>query len=207
MAEAAAGAGAGTGGETVRVVVRCRPPNTKEITEHRGNCVTVNAAEGQIAIANPDTADDIKTFSFDNVYDAASTQRALYEESAFPLVESVLGGYNGTIFACVGRRALAPPLPSHLRYAKSAPTATRCRYGQTGSGKTWSMSGLPEPPELRGIIPNSFDHIFEYIRATSHKVRGLRQLGDSQIAERHATQRHATHDAGVPVAVQLPGAV
>jgi kinesin family protein 3/17 len=40
----------------------------------------------------------------------------VYDESAFPIVESVLEGYNGTIFA----------------------------YGQTGCGKTHTMSGTPE---------------------------------------------------------------
>ena len=25
------------------------------------------------------------------------------------------------------------------------------------------MEGRPDPPELRGIIPNSFQHIFEYV--------------------------------------------
>lgn len=31
------------------------------------------------------------------------------------------------------------------------------------------MVGRAEPPELRGIIPNSFEHIFEYIKATAAK--------------------------------------
>ena len=35
--------------------------------------------------------------------------------------------------------------------------------GQTGSGKTHTMEGRPDPPELRGVIPNSFQHIFEHI--------------------------------------------
>jgi len=46
-----------------------------------------------------------------------------------------LNGYNGTIFA----------------------------YGQTGAGKTHTMEGRPDPPHLRGIIPNSFQHIFDYV--------------------------------------------
>lgn len=25
------------------------------------------------------------------------------------------------------------------------------------------MEGRPDPPELRGIIPNSFSHIFDYV--------------------------------------------
>jgi Tfp pilus assembly pilus retraction ATPase PilT len=50
------------------------------------------------------------------VYDWNSNQRSVYDESAFPLVESVLEGYNGTIFA----------------------------YGQTGCGKTHTMMGLKD---------------------------------------------------------------
>lgn len=59
----------------------------------------------------------------------------VYDESAFPLVESVIKGYNGTIFA----------------------------YGQTGCGKTHTMLGVPDDPNLRGIIPNCFAHIFGFI--------------------------------------------
>jgi len=42
-------------------------------------------------------------------------------------------------------------------------------YGQTGCGKTHTMQGKDSPPELRGIIPNSFDHIFENIKIASAK--------------------------------------
>ena len=34
---------------------------------------------------------------------------------------------------------------------------------QTGAGKTHTMEGRPDPPHLRGIIPNSFQHIFDHI--------------------------------------------
>jgi len=44
-------------------------------------------------------------------------------------------------------------------------TGTIFAYGQTGCGKTWTMQGLTHPPELRGVIPNSFDHIYENIKA------------------------------------------
>ena len=75
-----------------------------------------------------------KIFAYDAVYGPDSTQRAVYDETAFPLVESVIGGYNGTIFA----------------------------YGQTGCGKTHTMVGLAAP-EHQGIIPNAFAHIYGYI--------------------------------------------
>ncbi len=50
-------------------------------------------------------------------YFFSSKQRELYEETFRPLVQSVLEGFNGTIFA----------------------------YGQTGTGKTYTMQGKPEP--------------------------------------------------------------
>jgi kinesin family member 3A len=62
-------------------------------------------------------------------------QMDIYVQTASPIVEEVLKGYNGTIFA----------------------------YGQTGTGKTYTMAGSNSAPELRGIIPNSFAHIFSHI--------------------------------------------
>lgn len=117
--------------------------SNKETADGRKPVVNINIPLNQVVIRNPDSnalgAADAKTFSFDAVYDDESTQRAIYEETAYPLVESVLTGYNGTIFA----------------------------YGQTGCGKTHTMQGKAEPAELRGVIPNSFDHIFDHIKVAS----------------------------------------
>jgi kinesin family protein 3/17 len=55
----------------------------------------------------------------------------IYEQSAFSLVDNVLEGYNGTIFA----------------------------YGQTGCGKTHTMMGSNESEESKGIIPRTFSQI------------------------------------------------
>ena len=43
------------------------------------------------------------------------------------------------------------------------PTGTIFAYGQTGCGKTFTMEGKEEPAELRGLIPQAFDHIFTEI--------------------------------------------
>lgn len=53
-------------------------------------------------------------------------------------MQSVIQGYNGTIFA----------------------------YGQTGSGKTYSMQGDDNVPSQKGIIPRAFEHIFEATATT-----------------------------------------
>jgi len=142
----ASGGGGGGGGkrddDCIQVVVRCRPLNKKEKTENRGSIVDIDMESRQIAIVNPANRDEApKTFAFDAVYDENTIQRTFYEESCFNLVESVLEGFNGTIFA----------------------------YGQTGCGKSWTMQGPADlaQPELRGVIPNAFAHIFESIKATS----------------------------------------
>ncbi|XP_012577543.1 PREDICTED: kinesin-like protein KIF17 [Condylura cristata] len=64
----------------------------------------------------------------------------IYNEIAYPLVEGVTEGYNGTIFA----------------------------YGQTGSGKSFTMQGLPDPPSQRGIIPRAFEHVFESVQCAEN---------------------------------------
>ncbi|KAG6923331.1 kinesin family member 3C [Chelydra serpentina] len=82
-----------------------------------------------------------KTFTFDAVYDASSKQADLYDETVRPLIDSVLQGFNGTIFA----------------------------YGQTGTGKTYTMQGAWTDPEKRGVVPNSFEHIFTHISRSQNQ--------------------------------------
>lgn len=74
-------------------------------------------------------------FTFDRVFRPGSTQAEVYDYAAKPVVEDVLKGYNGTIFA----------------------------YGQTSSGKTHTMAGPDIGGEERGIIPRIIDNIFSYI--------------------------------------------
>lgn len=44
-------------------------------------------------------------------------------------------------------------------------------YGQTGTGKTFTMEGARDKPELRGIIPNSFAHIFGHIAKLEGSIK------------------------------------
>eukprot|EP00347_Sterkiella_histriomuscorum_P004399 403360607 len=131
--------------ETVKVMVRVRPMNTKEKQKGCKSCVQVDTQQNQVYISKPDETSNQKAFAFDSVYDIDSKQQSVYDEGAFPLVESVIEGYNGTIFA----------------------------YGQTGCGKTHTMLGYPETPELRGIIPNCFNHIFGFIDANKDGTKFL----------------------------------
>ena len=135
--------------ESIKVVFRVRPLNSKEEADGRTIVTTAHYDRGAIEIRNPaSSSDPPKVFTFDSVFGPSSSQRQLYDDCASPIVQSVLEGYNGSIFA----------------------------YGQTGAGKSHTMVGRDEPSELRGIIPNAFEHIYEHVgmessNETSYLIR------------------------------------
>lgn len=43
-------------------------------------------------------------------------------------------------------------------------------YGQTGTGKTFTMEGVRGDQELQGVIPRSFEHIFNHIAESQNQV-------------------------------------
>ena len=129
--------------EALKVVARCRPLSRKEEAAGHEQILTMDVKLGQVTLRNPRAAlgELPKTFTFDAVYDASSKQADLYDETVRPLVDSVLQGFNGTVFA----------------------------YGQTGTGKTYTMQGTWVEPEQRGVIPNAFEHIFTHISRSQNQ--------------------------------------
>ena len=86
--------------ECVKVVVRIRPLNSTE--ERNGNIAATEAFSdrGLITVKQPGDEDaDPKSFFFDFVFGKNCTQKEIYDTCAASVVESVLDGYNGTIFA------------------------------------------------------------------------------------------------------------
>ncbi|XP_014054139.1 kinesin-like protein KIF3A isoform X1 [Salmo salar] len=132
--------------DNVKVVVRCRPLNQKERSMGHKQAVSVDENRGTITVNKLETTHEPpKTFTFDTVFGPDSKQLDVYNLTARPIIDSVLEGYNGTIFA----------------------------YGQTGTGKTFTMEGVRAVPELRGIIPNSFAHVFGHIAKAEGDTRFL----------------------------------
>mmetsp|Transcript_68132 Transcript_68132/g.163501 ORF Transcript_68132/g.163501 Transcript_68132/m.163501 type:complete len:793 (-) Transcript_68132:202-2580(-) len=125
-------------GECVKVVIRCRPMSQQEQIDGRENIVEFDSAQGVARLRRPGTR-DYKDFTFDAVYDPNTKQQNFYDDTGYAIVENVMDGYNGTIFA----------------------------YGQTGTGKTFTMLGAEDPPDLKGVIPRTFEHIFKNINITS----------------------------------------
>lgn len=138
--------------ECVTVVVRCRPMSPKEKSMGYQQVVEMWTDQGTVLIRNLKEThkDPVKTFTFDAVYDWTSTQQELFDETVRPLIESVLNGFNATIFA----------------------------YGQTGTGKTYTMEGCKTAPvdgaDERGVIPKSFEQIFTHISRTADKQHLVR---------------------------------
>ncbi|XP_077116550.1 kinesin-like protein KIF17 isoform X1 [Ranitomeya variabilis] len=127
--------------ECVKVVVRCRPMNSRERELKCRAVVTMDSTRGQCFIRRPEGEEETpKQFTFDGAYYVEHCTEQIYNEIAFPLVEGVTEGYNGTIFA----------------------------YGQTGSGKSFSMQGVSDPAAQRGIIPRAFEHVFESIQCAEN---------------------------------------
>ena len=83
----------------------------------------------------PESDKKESTFNFDYIFPSESAQEVIFNETAEPMVESVLQGFNGTIFT----------------------------YGQTSSGKTFTMTGVIDHPELEGITPRIAKLIFDKI--------------------------------------------
>ncbi|SLM40651.1 kinesin family protein [Lasallia pustulata] len=142
-----------SGGGNIKVVVRVRPFNNREL-ERRANCI-VRMKDDQTILVPPAEAeerlrgsgkggkgaDNNKTFAFDKSYWSFNRsdphfagQDNLFADLGSPLLDNVFQGYNNCIFA----------------------------YGQTGSGKSYSMMGYGDEA---GVIPricrDMFDRIIE----------------------------------------------
>ncbi|XP_011190469.1 kinesin-like protein KIF3A [Zeugodacus cucurbitae] len=140
--------------ENVRVVVRVRPMEKSELNSGAANVIQVDKINRAITAVKPNAPNEPpKTYYFDNVFSSDSNQLDLYVDTARPIVEKVLEGYNGTIFA----------------------------YGQTGTGKTYTMSGNPDSPQTKGIIPNAFAHIFGHIAKARENQKFLVRVSYMEI--------------------------
>ncbi|KAF9164318.1 Kinesin-like protein kif15 [Actinomortierella ambigua] len=143
--------------ENVKVYVRVRPPNERELVSeaYTGSSTTITSSQGSstqptisihasnhvVITGGGGSKSDM--FTYDCVGDEGTTQEQVFNDVGKRIVEQCVQGYNGTIFA----------------------------YGQTGSGKTYTMQGPTPRPcvtdrqsfDLRGIIPRCLEYLFELI--------------------------------------------
>ena len=87
-----------TPSENIKVAVRCRPLSKAEIEDKCFEDVTMNVPNSIVYLQKKIGDPNPKSFSFNSVFPNDATQKGIYDEAARPIVESVLEGYNGTIF-------------------------------------------------------------------------------------------------------------
>ena len=139
--------------QNIKVFVRCRPLMSTE----KKNVIEVIPDRKEVRInesKNSNERYNSKTFTFDNTFNAETSQIEVYRSVVEPLIEQVVMGYNCTVFA----------------------------YGQTGTGKTYTMEGERtesdvacswEEDPLAGIIPRALHQLFETLQTENneHTVR------------------------------------
>ncbi|CAJ1987870.1 OSM3-like kinesin [Leishmania donovani] len=120
--------------ENIKVLVRCRPFSEKENAMGHKSCVDLDMVQNTVTvksiIGEPDR------WTFDAVINNSFSQEDIFTQFIMPLTESVLGGFNATVFA----------------------------YGQSGSGKTHTMTGVMGNSTLEGVIPRCVKHIFDSVQ-------------------------------------------
>ena len=145
-----------SGGGNIKVVVRVRPFNTREL-DRNAKCI-VSMQDRQTILQPPPEAeerlrksgkglqDGQKVFKYDKSYWSFNKEDSnyagqdnLFGDLGVPLLDNAFQGYNNCIFA----------------------------YGQTGSGKTYSMMGYGEDA---GVIPKICRSLFERIEGVKSDV-------------------------------------
>ena len=142
-----------TNKDFIKVFVRFRPLNDLENDLLSDNCgweTPKYISDTQIGIYSTkelkDTNAQIPTnliFKYDKIFNTDSQQSQIYENVGKRIVDDVMEGYNGTIFA----------------------------YGQSGSGKTYTMYGPDIFDDIyKGIIPRIVEDIFNYVEKADDNI-------------------------------------
>lgn len=130
----------------VKVFCRFRPLNKRELATTESETCVQFKDEFTCAVSgiNKDTGrTEPIDYTFDATFDMDSRQKDVYMKAVDPIVDSVLEGFNGTIFA----------------------------YGQTSSGKTHTMLGPDiDDEENKGIIPRMVAGIFAKIESAPGEI-------------------------------------
>lgn len=107
----------------IKVSIRVKPPlkpSSAVSTSQDGSITTFNDTWIVDADRQSISTKDVGEFTFDNIFHGPVSNATIFESSVGELVNQVILGYNGTVFA----------------------------YGMTGSGKTYSMQGSSDNPGI-----------------------------------------------------------
>ncbi|KAF0983015.1 hypothetical protein FDP41_010993 [Naegleria fowleri] len=124
----------------IKVIVRARPLNQRELSLKSSSCLTITETERKITLIRKDKEN--KSFYFDEVFGENSTQKQIYDASGAKVLERFILGYNACIFA----------------------------YGQTSSGKTYTMEGIKGNEQQEGIMTRFVRDLFQYVKKQENKT-------------------------------------
>ena len=136
----------------IKVYCRIRPENEQEISSGLGLCLNPKSPTSvQILVDNLNINSGLKEnysdkinqeFTYDKVFPSETNQETIFDQVAKPLISAAFEGINGTLFC----------------------------YGQTASGKTYTMEGITNDEDLKGIIPRMMQFVFETINSGSSDI-------------------------------------
>jgi len=114
----------------LQVYLRIRPPLTNE---KANESIMIIDDDGKgISCHAPNSNDAVEKFQFASVFGPESTQKQVFETAAKPLIDAVLKGHQGLLFA----------------------------YGITGSGKSYSTYGTDNAPGIIPLtVSNVFERL------------------------------------------------
>ena len=125
------------------IAIRLRPlsQNEKDLSDIESVSV-INSTSLTVSAENSTKKNNqikYQQFFFDHVFDKNASQQEIYNKTTKPLLESIIEGFNATVFA----------------------------YGATGSGKTYTMLGNNQ--NERGIMPRSVSDLFKLLQKQKNK--------------------------------------
>ncbi|XP_066559500.1 kinesin-like protein KIF6 isoform X2 [Amia ocellicauda] len=133
--------------QTIQIFARVKPTKKASAVysvedDEQGGCSLEFLVPRDLADGFVNNKKENYRFRFQKVFDQGAQQDDIFEHIAKPVADSVLAGYNGTIFA----------------------------YGQTGSGKTFTITGGPERYSDRGIVPRTLSYLYHNFSMDTSKV-------------------------------------
>ncbi|XP_043250453.1 osmotic avoidance abnormal protein 3-like [Colletes gigas] len=162
--------------ESVRVAVRCRPMNARELQQGCRNVVTIDGLTKCCTLECPaGGTGNGKVYQFDATFGPEASTETVYENVGSVIVEAVLDGYNGTVFA----------------------------YGQTGCGKSHTMRGFIERTldhlfEATSTASSEMRYLalLSYLEIYNERLRDLLQDGMSDLLTLKEDPNRGTYVAG-----------
>mmetsp|Transcript_1154 Transcript_1154/g.2782 ORF Transcript_1154/g.2782 Transcript_1154/m.2782 type:complete len:1261 (-) Transcript_1154:2331-6113(-) len=138
-------------GDNVKVVIRIRPLNSRELQEGARRCLDAQIERSSVTLEAKPKA---KTFTYDFVADEDISQDEIFQVVGKPITTSCMSGYNGTVFA----------------YGQTGAGKTHTILGPEDC-----VEGSPNYDE-RGLLPRCIEFLFASINREQRRCEGLEFL-------------------------------